>query len=80
VPWQNEDNLSEELMTLQRNAILDAQRYILAELTGTQYRVTRLYRKIPGIALQVGPDALKVLERSPAITNVLLDRQAKPIR
>ena len=80
VPWQNEDNLSEELMTLQRSAILDAQRYILAELTGTQYRVTRLYRKIPGIALRVGLDALKVLERSPAITNVLLDRQAKPIR
>jgi hypothetical protein len=80
VPWQNEDNLSEELMTVQRSAILDAQRYILAELTGTQYRVTRLYRKIPGIALRVGPDALKVLERSPAITNVLLDRQARPVR
>jgi hypothetical protein len=37
----------------------------------------RLYGKIPGIALRVGVDALIVLEKSPAITNVVLDRPAQ---
>ena len=76
-PWQSEDHLSEELLALQRNAIHSAQSYVLAELTGTRYKVTRLYGKIPGIALRVGVDALIVLENSPAITNVVLDRPAQ---
>jgi hypothetical protein len=74
VPWQREDKLNDNLVALQRDAILGAQKYVLAELAGTHYRVTRLYRQIPGIALRVGPDALKVLEQSPAITNVVPDR------
>src|SRR5438132_8538029 len=73
-PWQREDQLSEDLKTLQRKAILSAQSYVLAELGGTQFKVTRLYRSIPGIALRVGLDALQVLERSPAVTNVVADR------
>ena len=76
-PWQREDQLSEELLALQRTAIQDAQSYVLAELTGTRYKVMRLYRKIPGIALRVGVDALQVLEKSPAVTNVLPDRPAQ---
>lgn len=79
-PWQLEEGLSDELWALQRTAIHSAQGYLLAELTGTRYKVIRLYGKIPGIALRVGLDALRVLERSPAITNVILDRpaQARP--
>lgn len=73
-PWQREDLLSENLLALQRTAIQDAQGYVLAELAGTRFRVTRLYRSIPGIALRVGVDALKILERSPAVTNVVQDR------
>jgi hypothetical protein len=79
-PWQQEHRISEELVSLQRKAILDAQSYVLAELVGTEYRVLRLYNTIPAIALRVGMDALKVLERSPAVTNVLPDRPAKPLR
>ena len=73
-PWQREDQLSEDLKALQRNAILSSQSYVLAELNGTQFKVTRLYRSIPGIALRVGLDALQVLEKSPAVTNVVADR------
>lgn len=76
-PWQKEDRLNVELLKLQREGILDAQRYLLKELNGTQYQVIRLYNKIPGIALRVGFDALRVLEKSPAITNVLPDRPAQ---
>ena len=73
-PWQREDLLTEELIALQRKAILSAQSYVLAELGGTQFRVLRLYRSIPGIALRVGLDALQVLQNSPAVTNVIADR------
>lgn len=78
--WQREDLISDELLLLQRNGIHDAQSYLLAELTGTRYRVTRLYRKIPGIALRVGVDALRVLENSPAVTNVVEDRPPQTTR
>jgi len=79
-PWQREDQLTEELIALQRNGILSAQSYILAELGGTQFRVLRLYRSIPGIALRVGVDALRVLQNSPAVTNVVPDRPARIVR
>lgn len=79
-PWQREELLSESLRALQRAAIQDAQSYILAELAGTTFRVTRLYNSIPGIALRVGVDALRVLQNSPAITNVVQDRPAPPRR
>jgi hypothetical protein len=79
-PWQREELLDENLLTLQRAAIHDVQSYVLAELVGTRYRVTRIYRTIPGIALRVGMDALKILERSSAVTNVVLDRPASTAR
>lgn len=79
-PWQREDQLNEDLKALQRTAILSAQSYVLAELGGTQFKVMRLYRSIPGIALRVGFDALQVLERSPAVTNVVPDRAASKSR
>ena len=79
-PWQREEQLTEDLKALQRKAILSAQSYVLAELGGTQFKVMRLYRSIPGIALRVGLDALQVLEKSPAVTNVVLDRPASASR
>jgi hypothetical protein len=79
-PWQREEQLTEDLKTLQRKAILSAQSYVLAELGGTQFKVMRLYRSIPGIALRVGFDALQVLEKSPAVTNVVPDRPASAWR
>jgi len=79
-PWQREEQLSDELLSLQRDSILAAQSYVLAELNGTQFRVLRLYQRIPGIALRVGLDALRVLENSPAVTNVVADRPATAAR
>jgi hypothetical protein len=79
-PWQREDHLSDDLIAVQRSAILSAQSYILAELGGTQFKVLRLYRTIPGIALRVGLDALLVLQNSPAVTNVIQDRPAATAR
>ena len=75
-PWSPEGPLSKEMVAAQRGAIAAAQNYLLTELGDTDYRVTRRYRAIPGIALEVGLDALKVLARSVAVTNVLRDRPA----
>jgi hypothetical protein len=79
-PWQREELLSDDLKALQRNAILNAQSYVLAELNGTQFKVMRLYRSIPGLGLRVGLEALQVLEKSPAITNVVPDRPSSASR
>jgi hypothetical protein len=79
-PWRPEGPLSEKLVAAQREAIAAAQNYLLTELAGTKYEITRRYRRIPGIALKVGLDALKVLARSAAVTSVLKDRPAKPFK
>jgi hypothetical protein len=75
-PWSPEGPLSKEMVAAQRGAIAAAQNYLLTELGNTEYRITRRYRAIPGIALEVGLEALKVLARSVAVTNVLRDRPA----
>ncbi len=76
-PWSPEGALSKNLVSAQRQAIAAAQNYLLTELADTHYRITRRYQRIPGIALEVGLDALKVLARSVAVTNVLQDRPAR---
>lgn len=76
-PWRPEAVLSNTLVSAQRNVIAASQDYLLAELSNTHYRITRRFQKIPGIALEVGLDALKILNHSAAVTNVLKDRPAK---
>ncbi len=76
-PWRPERRLSQEMVRVQRDAIAAAQNYLLTEIAATRHRVIRLYKKIPGIALEVGLEALKILARSAAVTNVLQDRPAK---
>ena len=75
-PWSPEGPLSKEMVAAQRGAIAAAQNYLLTELGDTEYRITRRYRAILGIALEVGLEALKVLANSVAVTNVLRDRPA----
>ena len=79
-PWSPEGPLSSELVLAQRQGIAAAQNYLLAELADTKFRVTRRYEAIPGIALEVGVDALQVLSKSVAVTNVLRDRPVKARR
>jgi hypothetical protein len=79
VPWQRESTLSEDAILLQRQAINSVQNELLSELSGTQYKIVRRYDVIPGLALEVGADALAVLAKSDRVTNVLPDKPAKPI-
>ena len=73
-PWAPEGSLNPNVVSAQRKAIDAAQNYLLTELGDTEYRVTRRYDQIPGIALEVGLEALAVLSRSAAVTSVLPDR------
>jgi hypothetical protein len=73
-PWRPEEPLSQDLLFAQRKAIAAAQEYLLVELAHTRYKITRLYTRIPGIALEVGLDALRVLGNSAVVINVLQDR------
>ena len=74
VPWQPEGNLSKEAMLAQRQAIAAAQDELLAELAGMEHRVVRRFGNITGLALDVGLDALAVLEGSSRVVRVTEDR------
>ena len=76
VPWQMESSLSEAAVDAQREVIGAVQSDLLSELAGRKHQVIRRYIQIPGIALEVGADALAELARSPNVTSVLLDRPA----
>jgi hypothetical protein len=78
VPWQLESTLSDDAILLQRRAINLVQNQLLSELSGTRYKIVRRYESVPGLALEIGPDALVVLEKSTSVTNVVPDRPAKP--
>ena len=62
----------------QRTAIAFAQSFLLAELVGTRHRMTRRFRTIPFLAMEVDRDALAVLERSSLVIEVAEDRLDAP--
>ena len=63
----------------QRRGITSAQSFLLAELAGTGYRVTRQFRTIPFVVLEIEADALAVLERSSLVIGVEEDRLDAPL-
>ena len=78
VPWTMEGTLTENEIVTQRRAIGSAQNDLLTQLSGTEFRIVRVYEAIPGIALEVGNDALAVLRKSNSVSNVLPDRPINP--
>src|SRR2546427_522598 len=70
--WELDSNLSKEASLLQRQAIAAAQKSLLAELAGTRYKVLSNSKIGPYMSLEVGPDALVVLESSSLVKDVYL--------
>ncbi|HSK30977.1 MAG TPA: hypothetical protein VLA17_13525, partial [Candidatus Limnocylindria bacterium] len=68
VPWQMESRLNQNEIHAQRISIASIQRDLLTALEGRQYRVIRRYDQIPGLALEVGADALAELASSPMVS------------
>jgi hypothetical protein len=73
VRWQPEGKLSPQERVAQREAIAAAQHDLIAELSSTNHKVSGQLRFIPTIGLEVGPDALVVLERSPRVSQITED-------
>ena len=61
-------------------SIADAQTAVLALLAGTEYTLLYRYANSAFLALDIGPDALEVLARSPKIESVAADRAVRPMR
>lgn len=54
----------------QQRAVLEAERTLLASLRGTKYRMSAGSLTVPFLNLEVGKDALAVLDRSPVVKSV----------
>jgi hypothetical protein len=61
-----------------REAIVQAREALLRELASTSFRVTRVYDTIPFVALEIWPDAWRVLERSVLVVEVEEDKLSSP--
>ena len=79
-PTKPEGKLSKEAAQAQRKAVAGAQDELLAELAGTKHRVGQAFKNIPGLSLEVGLDALAVLERSAHVVKVTEERVFKPLQ
>jgi subtilisin family serine protease len=62
----------------QRARIAASRDALRGELGGARHEVARAYRSIPFVALEVGPEALAALERSPRVRAVREDRLRRP--
>ena len=67
------DKLSKENLESRQKLIEVAQAKLLVELAQTNHKVTARYKNVPSVALEVGPDALNILERSEHVLNVAED-------
>lgn len=70
--------LTKDAEIAQRKLIADTQRGTLAELAGTRHKVNRQYEIVPALALEIGPDALVILERSSRVVKVYEDAGIAP--
>jgi hypothetical protein len=70
VPIKTGQKLTPEEEQSQRWAITAAQDLVLQELTGTQYKLRRRFEIVPVLSMEIGADALAVLERSAQVTKV----------
>jgi len=65
-------------LRVDRQEIRVAQDEVLRVLEGTGYRVTRRYTQVPFLALEVSPEALRLLATSPAVLRIQEDRVVTP--
>jgi hypothetical protein len=72
-----EGKLTREARNSQRQAIAGGQNALIGELKGTKHRVLGKGRTGNFIGLEVGEDALSVLERSSLVKRVTVDRFEK---
>jgi hypothetical protein len=78
VPGWTSKPATQQAELTQQQMIADTQEKVMAELTGTRHKITRRFYIVPGMVLDVGPDALAALERSPNVVRVYEDVGISP--
>jgi hypothetical protein len=78
LPTSPEARLARPARSAQRARIAGEGETLRRELAGAPHAVTRSFRSIPFVALEVGPGALDALERSPRVRRVQPDRLRRP--
>jgi hypothetical protein len=78
VPGWTSKPPSQEAELAQRQMIADTQEKVIAELMGTRYKITHRFYTVGGMGLEIGPDALAVLERSDHVIRVYEDAGISP--
>ena len=62
----------------QHASIQRAREALLHELASMPHRVTRMYEAIPFVALEVSPEALRIVEKSPWVVGIEPDALVAP--
>ena len=78
VPWKPHPDLNSPEVRQQKIDIAAAQDQLLAELSGTNYKVIGRWEFTPGMALQVDSSVLPTLEKSKIVKSVTEDKKNYP--
>jgi hypothetical protein len=69
-----------ETVSARAETITAARQAVVAQLAGRTYRVLRQYTTVPLLALEIGPDALQVIEGlDDVVTRVRAERVRPPL-
>jgi len=70
VPVITKKKLTPEEEQTQKRTIATAQEQVLQELAGTKYKLRRKFEIVPTLSMEVGTDAIAVLEKSAHVSRV----------
>ena len=77
--FEPEGKLSQARATEQREDIEGTREGLQSELEATEFRTMREFETIPYVALELSPEALEALERSPKVATIREDRPMYPL-
>lgn len=80
VPINTQDKLTEQQELAQRRAIAAAQQALLKKLASTKHRVIRQFEASPDLVLEIGADALSLIERADEVEQIFHDELNTPLR
>jgi hypothetical protein len=65
-------------LCVEQGDLRGAQDAVLKTLEGTAHRVMRRYTAVPFLAVEIGPEALRILAASPRVLRIQEDRVLAP--
>jgi len=80
VPINTHEKLTEQQELAQQRAIAAAQQALLKKLANTKHRVIRQFEVSPDLVLEIGSDALSVIERADEVEQIFHDELNTPLR